>query len=210
LGRTGRLRKPKETDMIQTNDDQELRTFARLASEIKVGDVYKDQEISEVKVGRKWVYLTGETKTFELYLGDQVAIQRWVKTDEAKEREALRSREEWIIRQIAGWKPATPKAMESINETVAKNQVFSSFQMADLIAAQANDKVWARYIHAVNYMVEKEEMTFSAAHDKFVAELTKTVLSAAASGSFRSSSVVSNVMDEADVIAMASFLRWGV
>ena len=177
--------------------------------------------VHSVKVGTKWVELRDVIGKLILRaeVGTEVSVARDVETDESKERR-LRARKNEMIRKAVAERDvnsAQKKALAVINKAVEEGYIVSSFQTADLIAAQAEDKVYDRLGAYITNNVgrELEDGTVideTAAYEAYRESLKERLLGSydLTRGLSRSTSVVSNLMDDAEREATVEFIRHGV
>ena len=177
--------------------------------------------VHSVKVGTKWVELRDVIGKLILRaeVGTEVSVARDVETDESKERR-LRARKNEMIRKAVAERDvnsAQKKALAVINKAVEEGYIVSSFQTADLIAAQAEDKVYDRLGAYITNNVgrELEDGTVideTAAYEAYRESLKERLLGSydLTRGLSRSTSVVSNLMDDAEREATVEFIRHGI
>lgn len=197
------------------------RVLVEEQSMVEIQDVHKGDLVAGLPVrtkrtGPKWTVLeTDDAKRIvRLENGTQVSVVRTVETDESQAARYHAMQCDRIVDAVNSWTPAVPAAMEKLNEHVAKGYVVGYQEMDRLAEAQADDIVWARYCQAVRYqMLEKEETVDAvAARDAYIADLQKQVLAKAQYLHNRSSSQMSNLLDDKNLAAMGRFVErnaWG-
>lgn len=232
LGRTGRLANRKELAMSDTTAVQipAIEIPERVTEQVEMtiaveavqkGDVLENQKgalrtVATKKTGPKWTVLENPDaeRIVRLENGTQVTVRRTQETEASQAARYAAMQAERIIDAVNSWTPSVPEAMEKLNEHVAKGYVVGYQEMDRLAEAQADDLVWARYCQAVRYqMLEADEPVDAVtARDRYIDDLTKQIVSKAQYVSNRSSSQMSNLLDDKNLAAMGRFVErraWG-
>lgn len=200
------------TELLTVKIEDVLKgdTFARAG---------KEKVVHAAKLGTKWVELRDEQGVLIIrqQVGTTVPVAREVETDESKARRQRALKNETIRKSVAkrNVNTATTKALAKINEQVAKGYTISSFEMSDLIAAQAEDRVYDRFTAFVTNNVGRvNEETGEVVDETAAMEAYREILKDRLIGAFdltrglsRSTSVVSNIMDDAEREATVEFVR---
>lgn len=200
------------TELLTVKIEDVLKgdTFARAG---------KEKVVHAAKLGTKWVELRDEQGVLIIrqQVGTTVPVAREVETDESKARRNRALSNETIRKSVAkrDVNTATTKALAKINEKVAQGYTISSFEMSDLIAAQAEDRVYDRFTAFVTNNVGRvNEETGEVVDETAAMEAYREILKDRLIGAFdltrglsRSTSVVSNIMDDAEREATVEFVR---
>lgn len=176
--------------------------------------------VHSVKVGTKWVELRDVIGKLIIRaeVGTEVSVARDVETEESKERR-LRAKKNEMIREAVAKRDvnsAQKKALAVINKAVEEGYQVSSFQMADLLAAQAEDKVYDRLgafiTNNVGREIEDKVWDEVDAYEAYRETMKERLLGSydMTRGLSRSTSMVSNLMDDAEREATVEFIRHGI
>lgn len=191
----------------------ELEPMAIAARHVKSNDVLIFEgnavKIADVKLGYK-------NATFTLKSGKTVAfpLETAVDIDRAKETKVSRKlRNKWLMDEAAlrgarTWKPKTPAALAAFSEQVQKYGAADSWRVADLLQAQATDAVARGWIRALAYALENKTDKYDGPYaiKLAYAQQLKTNLLRNIRGASRSTSTVSNLVDDLKHEALAQFI----
>jgi hypothetical protein len=187
------------------------------ATQVRVGErlVTNDgtRTVDEVKRGPKYVTILQHGKPKPLFRGEPhetVAVLR--PTEEsmsAKNKATTTNRLNKRLREKHAEFTPNRRQLEvlaKLTEAAEKGHGPSSFTTSDLVAAQAADTVEARFYSMVDGALKKDENVNLEKVQAFAVEqFTKAVLDASR-GLSRSTSVISNAMDDALTQAYARFI----
>lgn len=188
-----------------------------LAKDVQKGDIIvtagKARTVGDLKVGRKNVELFDENAKSVFYapLDSEVRVTREVETEESKTARLEESKNRLIQKDIERHQAGAYTAAQKVANDILQYGKTDSFALTNLISFQATDQVWAEWIKAHNYMTSEERgeerKSSSQALELFVAGKAKDVVRKASYGLLsRSTSVVSNVMEDAELAAWAEFV----
>lgn len=178
--------------------------------------------VERVKVGTKYATLidANDQPMARLYADTPVVVERQVETDESKAARRRAYVLDDIENDLAKWQPQMPKVANDVWTKAANYEKVTSFTMDALIQAQAEDKVWLGWRKAYDYLTARPEerggpLDALQALALYVEELRKEIVRKASYGLLsRSTSVVSNVMEDAELAAKAEFVehaeRWSL
>lgn len=201
----------------------EYENVTVLAEQVKPGEEVLDKAgygvtITEVKRGPKWVTLLAQDgrAIWRLERGggeDYVRVSRVTEASRKANYEAdYRLYINTELRKKAAAhvnRSKTTAALSKIQED-AEKYYLDSFRIDHLINAQAEDIVLDNFYLAVNTRLERDEdADLYDFVDEYKTYLTKQLVSGIR-GTSRSTSVVSNAMDDAKHEAMAKFLDRGL
>lgn len=200
---------------IEIEATYERRTVTVVVQNVKVGDGLAQTDtrwaVQEVKVGRKWVYIKAEkagrpdvAKTFEFELDTQVSVERSFETEESQTARTAERVESWYQSIIDSFEPEAPAVLAKLTDEAGKGYAPSSFTMTALIQAQATDLVMGRYIAFVAQGKEHGK-TVTETRELFKASCMERIVRFASSGTSRSTSQMSNLMEDAEAEALARF-----
>jgi hypothetical protein len=193
------------------------------AEQVRKGEEVLDKAgfsvtVKDVKVGPKWVTLFDKDDKiiWRLERGggeDYVRVSRVTEESRKANYEAdYRLYVNTELRKKAAAhvnRSKTTAALAKVQED-AEKYYLDSFRIDHLINAQAEDIVLDNFYHAVNTRLERnEDADLYAFVDEYKTHLTKQLVSGVR-GTSRSTSVVSNAMDDAKHEAMAKFLNRGL
>ena len=189
------------------------------ADQVRAGDVrLKTQgnrtvtrEVAEVKVGTKWVYLRdAQGKTIdELPLEAGVLVQRTQQTEDSAQAQHRAYQNRKLAQTLAGRSDGVQSALARVTEQITEYGAADYNAISGLLAAQAQLKVHNELVGMA--LTEKYEDLVAAAHafaERLKNQLVQDVRHRALS---RSTSVVSNLLEDCDREAMAKFIddmRW--
>ena len=175
------------------------------AERLREGDEYEGEEILSRKVGRKWVTLTTPTRKEVLVpVGEKVAVQRERSTAAAREADNAYQKERMAKKAVEGAQEKLDKALADVTEHIQQYGHADSFRMGALIAAQENNNVWS----SVGRIAENQGISYTEAIEIKVNQIKEGISGYGfRSGLSRSTSVVSNIMEDAKNEAMIEFLR---
>jgi hypothetical protein len=191
------------------------------ASAVRKGDAWteagREGIVGEVKVGTKNTTITSESGRRLAYIPSttEVVVARDVETDESKEarfREARNQRvEDWYAEYEE--RRHTKAAFKKMDEILGnEGALVDGYRVGQFIAAQAEDKVEAKIYRSITVykrrvaegedtkardLIELVEMLADEAKDELVSIRALS----------RSTSVVDNIMEDAENAAKAEFAR---
>lgn len=210
---------------MNTTIERETRTelLTVKIEDVHKGDTFaradKERVVHAVKLGTKWVELRTEDGMLIIrqQVGTVVPVAREVETDESKARRQRALKNETIRKSLdkRETQHATKKATAKIQEKLEKGYLIDSFTMSKLIAGQAEDKVYDLLAHRMESVGrELEDGTIvdeTFVYERFVEEMKERLIGGydLTRGLSRSTSVVSNVMDDAEREAIVEFIRHG-
>lgn len=204
--------------------DKQYETIVVKATEIRRGDRLMgrlgEPIAKKVDIKVKWVYVIDEDdKTWE-FPKDQIAVLVMRETQASKtariEAEHRTYRNEKIEQWVAKYEERshTKKAQAKINEILSnEGALVDDWNMRGLIEAQAADKVAARVHHALEFFLSKQAEGEPVAKDlvemaeKIADDYKDKMFSGYNMGLSRSTSVVENVMVDADRQAEAAYVK---
>lgn len=172
-------------------------------SALRAGDEFQGKTVKEVKVGTKNATITTtDGKKIVVPLTETALVVREERTPEAVHAADLKYREERAERAVAQAQDRFDAAVKEMNEDLTKYGHVDSIRMANLIQAQANNHVWS----LVAKKAKEDNISMLEAADR-VADYYRKRHYMIKSGLSRSSSVVKNVMEDAESEAILEFLR---
>jgi hypothetical protein len=188
----------------------EVNKYTVKMTEVRRADVVNGRVVDRVKSGPKWTELLDADgkriarieSEFETY------IERAEETGESRDARNRAYANRGIQRKLNDPATAVADAVAKIAEASAKGHEIGYNLLADLISAQAKAKVWASFRSAV--LAAPDGLDLTEVRDAFRARLTDHLVGAVSgsqTGLSRSTSVVSNVLDDADRAAIADFIR---
>lgn len=205
----------------------EIKFVTVLASLVHVGDIIatgaeRDTIVHSVKVGTKWVELRNNIGKLIMRVeaATELTVGREFETDESKAARERAFRNEAIRKSVAkkDVNSNTLKALAALTEQAEKGYIADSFKTSALLAAQAEDKVADGFGAFVTNNVGRvnketgEVIDETAAWEAYIEVLKERLLGRSydmTRGLSRSTSVVSNVMDDAEREATVEFVRHG-
>lgn len=190
--------------------------------QVKVGEEIANKDgalvrVDEVKRGPKWITLLAHDGV--IWRHERGSVSTYVKVRRVTEASRKANYEadyrlyvNTELRKKAAAhvnRSKTTAALSKIQED-AEKYYLDSFRIDHLINAQAEDIVLDNFYGAVNYRLgQNEDEDLYAFIDEYKTHLTKQLVSGIR-GTSRSTSVVSNAMDDAKHEAMAKFLDRGL
>lgn len=172
-------------------------------SALRAGDEFQGKTVKEVKVGTKNATITTtEGKKIVVPLTETALVIREERTPEADHAADIKYRTERAEQAIAKAQARFDTAVKEMNEQLTKYGHADSFRMANFIQAQANNRVWS----LVSKKAKEDNISVLEAADR-VADYYRKRHYMIKSGISRSTSVVSNVMEDAENEAILEFLR---
>lgn len=203
------------------NADYQPRTVA--AQDLKFGDLWNGREIRSADPKDTWTYIEavnadGDVTKKKFRNGDAVSIYR--ETEASQNARYAAERRVRMNGKIADWfgryqpRRATNKAHAKINEVLAhEGALVDGYLLGQLVEAQAADKVAARVHQGIEAFTLREagRGPYAEVEDLFgmaeymAEEFRRSVLQIRALS--RSTSVLDNVMEDADRAAEAEYLR---
>lgn len=187
------------------------------AEQAKVGDVYKARPVVEVKVGRKWVYVTvadevGRT-AHEFPMGAEISVVRNVETQES----IVARRRAWesfdIAERVTKRAEATNAALAAVTEAVTTRGYADGRVLGGLMQAQAMLRVLDEFVGFSTHESNAHLADAAAARDAFIAEVLVPRLQRSTFRALsRSTSVMDNILEDVDREAIQRFIdsvRWG-
>lgn len=186
------------------------------AEHAKAGDVFKAKPVTAVKVGRKWVYVTVATDnggtSHELPIGAEIEVVRNIETEESKRAGNRTWANREICKKAAKRTEAVEETLAEVTDQIANHGYANEWAMANLLSAQADLKIHNEF---VGFATRNDFEDAVAAKQAFVGWLTDRVLAAAVNyrAISRSTSVVSNVMEDLEREAVGRFIdgsKWDV
>lgn len=181
------------------------------ATKVRVGNIIDGEVVVEVKRGSKYVKVwSAERMLLQVDISAEIGVTHTVETEESKT-----ARTDYIynfvILQSASKHVANSgqiAALAKLQANADKGYTASSFDTAALLEAQATDDVQARWVDALDHLLG-EGHDAKAARDIYVADLKEDLVASYDGGLSRSTSVVSNIMEDARDAAIRTFIRRG-
>lgn len=187
------------------DDTQEVIDFVKAAN-LRVGDDYEGSPVTKKSVGSKWVTLATEAKPKILVpLDEVVPVQRTEATPEAQALEHKAYEERRIRGVVYKYLEGVDRAQNDLNESLNTYGTFRSHQVEALMVAQANREI-AEQILSIS---ENKDIPLNEAAEVLRESLSERFTKgyAVSSGLSRSTSVISNAMEDAKTDAVLNFLR---
>lgn len=184
---------------------------------VKVGDTYLGTPVTEVKVGRKWVYLTaqGATRVWksEIEIGTTVLVERQTETEESAQARHRAWASYEVCDGIAKAQGNVDSALATLNDRVATYGAADDRAFAGLMQAQATNKIVREFVQFATHESNAHLEDAAAARDAFIAEVLVPRLSRSNFRALsRSTSVLDNLLEDVDREAVQRFIdtvRWG-
>lgn len=191
--------------LFDPRDETEYFIDFVVAERLREGDDYEGEEILTRKVGRKWVTLSTATRNEILVpLGEKIAVQRERSTASAREAERAYDKERGAKKSVEDAQANLDKALAEVTEEIQKHGYANYFRMDGLIRAQETNQIWK----SVGHIAENNGKTYTEAVQIKVDQIKEGLTGYGfKSGTSRSTSAVSNLMDDAKNEAMIEFLR---
>lgn len=194
--------------------------------DVEIGDLYavagKEANIASVKAGTKWIELRadGGKLIARLEVGTKITVVREVETEESKAARKRAFQNETIRKSVEkkAVNSAQLKVLAELTEQAQKGYLADSFKMTALLAAQAEDEINDGFAAFVTNNVGRvneqtgEVVDETAAYEAYKAMLTKRLIGGGydiTRGLSRSTSMASNLMDDAKREATVEFIRHG-
>ena len=188
-----------EATYVQPVPEYDYNEIEIAAKDVKVGDLLNNGTVTEVKIGRKWAYLTVQfpmmTKVAEIELQVVVRVARKTRTEDssALARRAYTNGEiSKIVTQRAG---ATDAALAAVAADISRCGAAGYNELSNLMAAQAKRALLTEFVgFSTNGHAVFEDAV--AAKQAFIEVLKARLASDTFRALSRSTSVVSNLLDD--------------
>ena len=208
--------------------DKQYETITVKATEIRRNDFLLGRRgqgggqplVKKVEPKVKWVYVTDTNDKVWEFPKDQDNVMVMRETEASRMARVEADHREYRNEKIQKWfdkfesRRHTLAAQAKINEILSnEGALVDDWNMRGFIEAQASDKVEARVHHALEFYFRKQEEGESVAADlvemveKIADDVKDSLFSEYNSGLSRSTSVVENVMEDADRAAKGRFAK---
>lgn len=207
--------------------DKQYETITIKATEIRRNDYLLGRQsmggqplVTKVEAKVKWVYVTDTNDKVWEFPKDQENVLVMRETEASRNARIEADHREHRNEKIGKWfenfesRRHTLEAQAKINEILSnEGTLVGYFEMSNFIEAQAADRVEARVHHALEYYFRKVVDGEPVATDlvemveQIAFDFKDSLLSEYNSGLSRSTSVVENVMADADRSAQARFAK---
>lgn len=192
--------------------EYDVRVEEVAARYVQQGDILANHTVGEVKRGTKWADIsdTEGKRILRVPLSDLVSVERQYPTEESVNARGRAHRNERIARALATRTDQIQEALDKLNKHYAEYGYLRHWEVEPLIAAAAEEKVWRRFVSAVSHYEEQEDFEGDLVD---VVEEFKEHLKEGLTGEYRhralsrSTSIVSNLMDDCDTAAEAAFVN---
>lgn len=190
---------------------QPINTFEHFtikASEAKTGDTWNQLVVSRAasKVGPKWTELRTEDGTLikRVESDSELRVGRWIETEESKAARNAFVTNTMIETAARNWAPTLPTA-------IAKLEANSShFEVHNMLGAKAHDNIIGGYVAMALRMAESGEHTWAEINAEVKVMATKRLIDKARYCANRSTSQISNIMDDMELEELAKVADGGL
>jgi hypothetical protein len=178
------------------------------SEKIKKGDIYRGEEVQSVSVGRKWVTLsTDKSREILVAKDESTTVIREQLTQEAQAVQRDQWEDEWTERNVKQRLEQFDKARDDFNTSIEKHGNFDSFSLETLIKAQAKADISKQ----ITRKVDKEGIGYKQATQDLQTQYKERIANYEInSGLSRSTSLTSNLLEDAKTEATLNFIRDGM
>lgn len=191
------------------------RVYESRHVEIGVGELKQDdynvnwgRVTGKPKRGTKWIYFTaeqaGRESEVKLLLGTTVTVQRKFETEESQRAQEEHWRSERIEKFLAEWEPTRFAQLEKFTVKFTEWDGLHYDNLQQLIHADAEDRVTGAMVQTLKHRAEQPDFKGYTAEADAYLETLKTRLAANFRGLSHSTSMTSNLLDQALWEAMAN------
>lgn len=188
----------------------ELVKHTVTTAELLRGDVTTYGEVVVVDRKIKWATVTfADGSTERVPVDEEWTIDRLERTADEKAAERLRFTLEWLDREQRGAVDALDAAREKTARSLLAGEEQTHWTLLDVIVAQERFKLWEEFRRGAAYQVnrpEDEQLTLLEVLRELRADVAERLLERTSFLS-RSTSVVSNVVEDAQREVQARWLR---
>ena len=201
--------------------------WARYEEEVRADAVWKSDGIvlehgikpaAEVKTGTKWTHITDKNGATILRVERDAIVKVLRRHETAESREAYRraERNRRLCEQLTTYGQSLERARRKLDKELDEYHYVDYSALGDLMEAQAERRLWARFEATVNHFQKKDDFTGDLVDvfDEYAEGLKQQLVEKYRHRSLsRSTSIVSNLLQDVETEVIASFLsslKWWV